>query len=89
MSCGPHKGTTPYRFMEAVVQEWPSAISDSLVWSTKPTVTIALLVSSLVVVSYLGVVGTHARRKLNTIVVQSQLEYGDKVQILRSNGIAY
>ena len=89
MTCGPHKGTTPYLFFEAYVAGWPSSIRDIVVWGTKPTVVIALLVASLVVVAYLTTLVSYARRKLNAVIVASNLEYGDKVQVLRSNGIPY
>ena len=62
---------------------------DILVWGTKPTVTIVLIIVSCVMVSYLRALNKHTRKKLNNAVIRGQLEYGDKVQILRSNGIAY
>ena len=88
--CGPHAAyASPYDFLDQYIKNAPSWIAESVYWFSIPSTAMACLTVSCVLAVYQLMQCSVKREKANKAINLTRLEYADKAQLLRSQGVVY
>lgn len=88
--CGPHtEYRSPYVFMEEFIKSGPEIVSVMLYWMTIPSTSIACLIVSAVLAVYQAMTASLKLATTNKAIAATRLEYADKAQLLRAQGVVY